>query len=288
MQPGERLLEAASATVPLRVMAAHNGLSAKLVVEAGFEAIWASGFELAATRGLPDASIVTMAEHLAVTREMVSASRGLVVADLDTGFGNAINVIHAVQAYEVAGAAAAVLEDKRFPKMTSLISGGRQELVRTEEFQGKVEAACSARNRLVIIARTEALIAGLGVQEALARAAAYEEAGADFILVHSKSRSAAEVQQFARRWTGRAPLVLIPTSYPEFSVEDARDLGNVAMIIYGNHAVRAAISAMQRTFAEIRRDGCALGADTSIAPLEEVFRVQGMSELKSQEARFLR
>lgn len=288
MKAGERLLNALNTTAPLCAMAAHNGLSAKLAVEAGFDAIWASGFELAATRALPDASIVTMTEHLAVTREMVSASGGLVVADLDTGFGNAINVIHAVEAYEAVGAAAVVIEDKSFPKMTSLIAGGRQELVRVEEFQGKIEAACQARDSLVIIARTEALIAGLGVDEALIRAAAYEEAGADLILVHSKSRSADEVQQFAKRWSGKAQLVLIPTSYPNFTIEDARTLGNVALIIYGNHAVRAAVSAIQHTFAEIRRTGSTAAVEASIASVDEVFRLQGMDELKDQEARFLR
>src|SRR6185312_15645359 len=117
-------------------------------------------------------------------------------------------VMHVVAAYERAGVGAVVMEDKRFPKDTSLLEGGRQELVRVEEFQGKIEAAAAARQdpSLVVVARTEALIAGLGQQEAVARAHAYVEAGADMILVHSKRKTPVEVLAFIAAWDGRAPI----------------------------------------------------------------------------------
>src|SRR5206468_1682493 len=139
-----------------QIMAAHNPLSARLAEEAGFDGIWASGFELSATFGLPDLSLVSMTQHLEMTRAMAAQVNLPVVADLDTGFGNAINVIYAIEQYEGAGAAAVVIEDKTFPKVTSLIEGGRQELLRIEEFQGKVEAACRTRRRkeFLVIART--------------------------------------------------------------------------------------------------------------------------------------
>ena len=148
----------------VEAMAAHSPLSAMLAAEAGFDAIWASGFELSAMYGVPDVSVVSMTQHLDMTRAMAERSGIPVVADIDTGFGNAINVLYAVEQYERAGAAAIVMEDKSFPKVTSLIAGGRQDMVRIEEFQGKIEAARSVRSDkdFVIVARTEALIAGLG------------------------------------------------------------------------------------------------------------------------------
>jgi phosphoenolpyruvate phosphomutase len=117
--------------------------------------------------------------------------------------------------------------------VTSLVADGRQELVRPEEFQGKIEAARAARSdeSFLIIGRTEALIAGLGEAEALRRAAAYEEAGADMILVHSKQRTPDEVESFVRAWTGRAPIVLVPTAYPDMNAQRIRRLGKVAMVI---------------------------------------------------------
>ncbi|MGH7058508.1 MAG: isocitrate lyase/phosphoenolpyruvate mutase family protein, partial [Acetobacteraceae bacterium] len=171
-----------------RLMASHSPLSARLAEEAGFDGIWASGFELSALLGLADVSLVSMAQHLEMTRAMAERVQLPIVADLDTGFGNAVNVIHAVREYERAGVAGVVIEDKTFPKVTSLVAGGRQELARTAEFQGKIEAACDTRvdPDFLVIARTEALIAGLGEAEALDRAAAYEAAGADLVLVHSR------------------------------------------------------------------------------------------------------
>jgi phosphoenolpyruvate phosphomutase len=123
------------------LMSAHNPLSARLAEEAGFDGIWASGFESSAAYGVPDASLLSLTQHLDMTRAMIEQVGVPVVADIDTGYGNAINVLHVVGAYARAGAAAVVIEDKLFPKDTSLLAGGRQELVRIDEFQGKIEAA---------------------------------------------------------------------------------------------------------------------------------------------------
>ena len=106
-----------------RIMAAHSPLSATLAEEAGFDGVWASGFELSALMGLPDVSLVSMFQHLEMVRAMAWRTRLPVVADIDTGFGNAVNVVHAVRLYEEAGASAVVIEDKSFPKVTSLVAG---------------------------------------------------------------------------------------------------------------------------------------------------------------------
>ena len=271
-------------------MAAHSPLSARLAEEAGFDGIWASGFELSALYGLPDVSLVTMTQHLDMVRAMADRTRLPIVADIDTGFGNALNVIHAVRQYERAGAAAVVIEDKTFPKVTSLVADGRQELVRIEEFQGKIEAARAARSdeNFLIIGRTEALIAGLGEAEALTRAAAYEKAGADMILVHSKQKTPDEVESFVRAWTGRAPIVLVPTAYPDLNAQRIKALGKVAVVIYGNHAIRACVTAMRQVFARIRADGGIHNVDKDIVSVEAIFRLQDMDQVKADERRFLK
>jgi len=271
-------------------MAVHSPLSARLAEEAGFDGLWASGFELSALFGLPDVSLVSMSEHLDMTRRICAVSSLPVIADIDTGFGNAVNVLHTIAEYERAGAAAVVIEDKTFPKVTSLVDGGRQELVRVEEFQGKVEAAVAARvdHDFLIVARTEALIAGAGEEEALRRAEAYVNAGADLILIHSKQSNPDEIVSFTRSWDVAAPLAVVPTTYSEFTPGLAETLGKIGLYIYGNHAIRASVSCMQKTFARIIADNHMMSAQQSIASLDELFRLQGMAQVKTNEARFLR
>src|SRR5215831_4250781 len=167
---------------------AHDALSAKLAEQAGFDAIWASGFGISAVQAVPDANILTLTETLDAVRRIVDAVGIPVVADCDNGYGNAINVMRTASEFERAGAAGICIEDNEFPKRCSFYAGVRRDLVPADEHARKIEAACSARRsaEFVVIARTEALIAGLGLDEAMHRARAYAEAGADAILVHSK------------------------------------------------------------------------------------------------------
>ncbi len=290
MSKGTRLRDRMTETGLAHVMAAHSPLSARLAEEAGFDGLWASGFEFSALHALADVSLISMTQHLDMLRAMADRVELPIVADIDTGFGNAVNVVHAVRQYERAGAAAVVIEDKSFPKVTSLLAGGRQDLLRIEEFQGKVAAACASRRdpEFIVIARCEALIAGLGQDEALRRAAAYEEAGADMILIHSKEKTPDEVESFVRAWKGKVPVVIVPTAYPEMTAERIRALGKIRMVIYGNHAIRAAVTAMQATFAAILKDGGIHNVHKQIVPVEEIFRLQDMDRVKEAEKRFLR
>jgi phosphoenolpyruvate phosphomutase len=271
-------------------MATHSPLSAMLAAEAGFDALWASGFELSALHGLPDISLITMTQHLETMRAIAGRVSLPIIADVDTGFGNALNVIHTVREYERAGAGALVIEDKAFPKVTSLVVGGRQDLVRIAEFQGKIAAACATRRGdLLIVARVEALIAGLGEAEALKRAEAYEEAGADLILIHSKQKTPDEIESFVGAWTGRARLVLVPTAYPEMTEPRIRALGGkVAIVIYGNHAIRASVAAMRETFRTIRAEGGMENVQRRIASVEEIFALQDMGKVKEDEQKYLK
>ncbi|MGZ9724359.1 isocitrate lyase/phosphoenolpyruvate mutase family protein [Rhizobium miluonense] len=274
----------------VHIMAAHSPLSAILAEEAGFDGLWASGFELSALYGLADMSLITMTQHLDMLRAIASQSSLPIVADIDTGYGNALNVIHAMREYEKAGTAAVVIEDKTFPKVTSLAADGRQELLRVEEFQGKIQAAVSTRidPSFLVIARTEALIAGLGEDEALKRGMAYAEAGADMILIHSKQKDPAEIESFSRAWQGRVPLAIVPNAYPDLDASRIRALGNIEMTIYGNYGIRAAATAMQTTFRRIIADGGVQNVHKDIVPVEEIFRLQKMDRVKADENRFLR
>jgi phosphoenolpyruvate phosphomutase len=274
----------------ITLMSAHNPLSARIAEEAGFDGIWASGFELSAAYGVPDASLLSSTQHLDMTRAIIEQVGVPVVADIDTGYGNAINVLHVVAAYAAAGTAAIVMEDKMFPKDTSLLAGGRQELVRVPEFQGKIEAAREAgkAHDLLVIARTEALIAGMGLGEALKRGIAYAEAGADLLLVHSRSKTPDEIVAFTERWPRMIPLVIVPTAYPDLTEERIRALGQIKIVIYANHAVRAAVTAMRWVFAQIRRDGGIHNVDKEITSVEDIFELQRVAAMKAAEKKFLR
>ena len=138
------------------------------------------------------------------------------------------------------------------------------------------------------MARTEALIAGLGQDEALKRAQAYEAAGADLILVHSKQKTPDEIEAFIKAWDGKVPIALVPTAYPQMTVAQVRELKKVGLLIWGNHAIRAAVGAMRATFAQIRRDGGIHGVEASIATVDAVFDLQRMGTVKENEKRFLR
>jgi phosphonopyruvate hydrolase len=273
---------------PALAMAAHNPLAAKLAADAGFDAIWGSGFELSASYAVPDANILSMDTHLEMMRAIGEVQEIPVIADIDTGFGNAVNVAYIMPRYVAAGVAAVVMEDKTFPKDSSLRANGRQELVPVVEFQGKIEAAKSAAGGALLVARTEALIAGLGQTEALRRGASYVEAGADAILIHSKQKTPDEILAFCRAWPGHVPLVLVPTSYPQLSFADVATLNKVGLIICGNHAIRAAVAAMRNTFQRIVAEGGIAGVETEIASVAEVFALQGDARMREVEKKYLR
>ncbi len=267
---------------------AHNGLSARLVEQTGFDAVWASGLEISAAQAVPDANILTMKDYLEAASIINEAVNIPVIADCDTGYGNANNVIRLVKKYEAAGIAAICIEDKCFPKVNSYIPG-RQELAPLAEFVGKIRAAKDAQvsEDFMVIARTEALIAGWGLEEAWRRAEAYVEAGADAILIHSKAKTPDEIKAFIQGWSGSVPLVVVPTSYPQVTVQQLQAWG-VRLVIYANVGVRAAVQAMSRVLARLRQAGSLLAVETDIAPLQTIFDLQEMSRFQAEGKKYLR
>jgi len=272
----------------IRLVGAHNALGAKLAERAGFHGVWSSGLEISTSYVVPDASILTMSEYLAAAQSMAEAVTIPVVADCDTGYGNSTNVIHMVRKFEAAGVAAVSIEDKLFPKINSLVSG-RQALAAMPEFVGKIMAAKNAQrdSDFMVIARVEALVAGCEQEEALRRARAYVDAGADAILIHNGSRSPQPIIDFVQAWEFSAPLVVVPTTYYTITAQDLEELG-VKMVIYANHGLRASINAMLDVYREILETGSTASIEDRIAPLEIVFDIQGMPQLRRDEENYLR
>lgn len=273
MQSARRLRDLWRRPGVVVAIGAHDALSARLIERPGFDAIWASGFAISAAQfAMPDANLLTMTENLEAIKQISRATYLPVIADCDNGYGNAINVMRTVVEYEATGVAAISLEDNIFPKRCSFYSGVQRELVSVEEHCGKIRAAKRAQQSadFLVIARTEALIAGWGMEEALGRATAYAAAGADAILIHSKAPTAAEVMEFARRWPLETPLVVVPTTYASTPLGELEAAG-FKLVIFANHPVRAAITAMKHTLALLRREGIASLLDPHIAWLEEVY-----------------
>lgn len=259
---------------PVRVMGAHDALGARIAVQAGFDAVWASGLELSASLGVPDIGLIGACEQLAAVQAMTLAVDVPVLVDCDTGYGDEHNVAYAVRRFEAAGAAAICIEDKTFPKRNSFLPG-EHELVPIAEFQAKLRAAKAAQQGpdFMIIGRVEALVAGAGIDEALQRARAYAAAGADAILIHSKDPTPDSVLAVARAWDSPVPLVAVPTTYATTTASELA-AGGYKLVIYANHGLRAAVRAMQTTCAQILAADSSTPVEASIATIREVFALQ--------------
>jgi phosphoenolpyruvate phosphomutase len=256
---------------------ARDALDARLIESAGFDFVWASSFCVSMAHCVPDASVLSMTQFLETARSMNEVINIPIVFDADTGYGGEANTAYAARLLEDADIGAICVEDKMFPKQSSLLPGGAHPLVSVDEFSGKIAAAKSAlRNgHMVVIARTEALIAGLGIDEALLRAEAYEKAGADMILFHSKSKTPDEIVECVKRWSGNAPVTLVPTNYPDLNEPAMEAMGKIRMVIYGNQTVRAAVKAVEEVLHEIRQSRGARTIEDRIASVNRVFALQG-------------
>ncbi len=287
MNKAENLRKLIASKKVVKVMGAHNGLGAKLIERAGFDAAWASGLEISTSHAVPDANILTMTDNLQAAQEINDATKIPVICDCDTGYGNASNVKYMIKKYEAAGIAAVVIEDKLFPKVNSFIPG-RQELASIDEFVGKLQAANSAKlnPNFMVFARIEALIAEWGMHETLQRAKAYAEAGADGLVIHSKSKTPDQIYTFMQEWKGNIPVIAIPTTYYQASAEDLAEHG-IKIVIYANHGLRAAYRAMRETFETIAKTNSTVAVEDKIAPLKDIFEIQGMLDIKEDDQKFI-
>lgn len=267
---------------------AHSGLSAKIVEEAGFKGIWASGLGISAQLGVRDNNEASWTQVLDVVEFMSDASSVPIMLDGDTGYGNFNNVQRLIKKLEQRDVAAVCLEDKLFPKTNSFISGKRQPLADIDEFAGKIKAGKDAQTDpdFCIVARVEAFIAGWGLDEAIRRAEAYHAAGADAILIHSALSTPDETLAFTKEWANRSPVVIVPTKYYATPTDVFR-ANQISMVIWANHILRSSVSAMQTTARTLYKDQELIRIESGIAPVSEVFRLQGVDALDEAERRYL-
>jgi phosphoenolpyruvate phosphomutase len=267
---------------------AHNGLSAKIVEEAGFHGIWASGLSISAQFGVRDNNEASWTQVLDNLEFMSDATHIPILLDGDTGYGNFNNMQRLIRKLEQRHIAAVCIEDKQFPKTNSFLKGDTQPLADMDEFCGKIKAGKDAQSNqdFCIIARVEAFICGWGLAEAIRRAEAYHRAGADGILIHSALAVPDEILAFKREWANRCPVVIVPTKYYSTPTDVFRQ-HEFSIVIWANHILRAAIATMQTTARTLKEQENLLSIEDNIVPVSEVFRLQGAAELLEAEKRYL-
>ena len=263
----------------------YDGLSARIAEAAGFDVLYVSGGAIARGMGYPDVGLVTQTEMVKRLEEIRAVTRLPLIVDADTGYGNALNVIRTVRAYEHAGAAALHIEDQVEPKRCGHYEG--KQIVNLQEMAQKVRAALAARENpdLLLIARTDAR-AVVGLEEAIARGNAYTEAGADVVFVEAP-QSLEEIERIAREvrapllinmfWGGKTPLV--PS-------EQLAELGYRIMIVPSD-LQRAAIRAMQRAAQVLRQHGSTATIADEMVSFAEREQVIGLAEVEELQRRFL-
>tara|TARA_Y100000817_G_scaffold312690_1_gene307107 strand:- start:490 stop:1386 length:897 start_codon:yes stop_codon:yes gene_type:complete len=268
----------------VKVCGAFDAMSAKLVELNGFDAIWSGSFAISSTHGVPDASILTMTEFFDVASNMAQTCNIPIIADCDTGYGGPSNVMHMVKKYENAGIAAVCIEDKTFPKRNSLLKDGTNELISEKEFVAKILAAKDAKKNkdFMVIARVESLISGLSMDTALKRAEAYEEAGADAILIHSKQKNPDEIFEFADSFKGNCPVVVIPTTYDTVKINELEN-HNIKMVIYANQTLRAAHKSMRDLLKILKNSESISSVNEKLSSMESIFELQSMYEIENKE-----
>lgn len=237
------------------IMSAGDAITARLIEEAGFDGIWVSGFEASARLGLADNGSLTMTEMLNITKPIVEATRLPVYVDVDTGYGN---FARTVREFERIGVSGISVEDNLYEKINSLW-GDSRPLMTIEEFCKKLNTA--DRMDIKIIARTEALIRGYGIDEAIKRGEAYANAGADIILIHSRDKEANEIYEIISHWTKDMPLAIVPTKFPHKTNKELFDMG-FDFVIWANQTERIKIKSIREGLKIMKEKDCA-------APIED-------------------
>jgi len=264
---------------------AYDAFTARLIELSGFEAIYMSGAGVSYTSlGKPDVGLLTGTEMAERAAQIASATYLPVIADADTGYGNALNVIRTVQEYERAGVAAIQIEDQVMPKRCGHMAG--KELISLEEAASKIEAACYARRDpdTVIIARTDALAIS-GITEALQRAHAYEEAGADLIFVEAP-RSIEEMRQITAELRRPAMANMVEKGQtPLLTTGELAEIG-YRLVIFPGALARFTAKASLEFLAQLRQEGSTRNMLPRMLGFDELNKLLGGDEIKELEQRF--
>jgi 2,3-dimethylmalate lyase len=283
--PGAALRSLLAGPEPLVAPGAYDALSARLVEQAGFDVVYMTGFGTTASLiGRPDVGLLSGTEMADNARRIVSAVDVPVIADADTGYGNAVNVLRTVQLFEQAGVAGLQLEDQVAPKKCGHMSG--KAVIETAEMVGKLAAAVAARRDpdLVLIARTDA-VAVSGVDDAIARGRAYAEAGADVIFVEAPT-SEDDIARIAGELHGVAPLVFNWAEggrTPGLPLSRIAELG-FSLVIYPIGTLLAATAGMRALLGTLRADG--VPSLAGLPAFDEFTDLVGLPEVQRLEQRF--
>ncbi len=288
-----------SQTRPLRFLEAHNGISALIVENAAiqqkekriqFDGIWISSFTDSASRGLPDAELTGPESRCLLLDQIVNVTTKPIIVDVDTG-GSLAQFQYYIKSLERIGASAAIVEDKIYPKRNSLDPEAVQKLEEPRIFAEKLKLGTAARSSddFMIIARIESLTIGVGHEDALKRAKYYVDAGADGIMIHSRSQTPDEILRFASAYNGlceglrkRPTLVCVPTTYNLITDEELGKAG-FGIVIHANQMLRSGYNAMKQTAELILLNDRGFEAETMCSPVSEIFRTVGFYKLTEQD-----
>lgn len=260
------------------IVGAYDAITASLIERTGFDAIWVSSYCVSlAQYTLPDANIVSAAEMLEAARRMRAASSLPMMLDAGNGYGSLPSLQRAVQDCLAAGVQAICIDDNAFPETSSLYGGTRRSLVSIEEMQARIACAKGAADgdrAMFVTARTEALIADTGEADAVRRALAYVDAGADAVLVHARAfeRLAAVVDVL----DVPVPIIAIPTLYPDVSPHELLR-HNIAAAILANQALRASIRAIARILERMKDASTFREVEDEIVPLRDIEEMVGLA-----------
>jgi len=276
---------------PSLVVGVHTAIAAKIAEEAGADGLWISSFEVHAAARLPDADILGTQDYVEIANKIVDRVQTPVLVDGNAGGGNAINTIRLVREFHKAGTSGICIEDNVFPKRCTFYDGMQDDIEKESTFCGKLDAALDSRptDDFAIIARTEALTKGLGMEVALERCHAYAERGVDGILIHHKGKDKESVLEFAERWRAdhTTPLVCVPTTYGGVTFEELGAAG-FRLVIIANAGIRAQVRALQDTMAGLMKNKRLADVEADIVPMDEIFRLVFVDELRENEDRYVR
>ena len=263
-----------------------DGLSARLVQEAGFEAAYLSGGAVARSMGIPDIGLVTMSESIERAAQVISAIKIPIIADADTGYGNAVNLVRTVREFERAGVAAIHIEDQITPKRCGHLDG--KEVISLTEMELKLKAALAARSDpdLCIIARTDARGVN-GFDDAVKRANAFAKLGVDAIFLEAP-QSEEELAEIPKRVTNIPLLVNVfkGGKTPMLPMERLEKMG-YRIAIYPSETQRAAIHAMRTTLSTLKREGTTESIDANLTTFKDRDKVVGLDDWNKIEREFM-
>lgn len=267
------LFATSSSPCPSTAIGACNAVAARVAAEAGFDAIWVSGLEVSAARGLPDTNVIGVRDLVDVVQVVGGVSGLPTIVDIDNAGGSVDQARRYGRELAQAGASAVSLEDSAYPKCNSFSTHTRQALARSDLYLAQLEALRSSGGELlIIVARTEALICDAGLDAALERAHAYASAGADAVIIHSRDRTGAEAMRVADAWQGsRTPLISIPTAFPQFSAPELGRRG-YRLVIFPNQLSRLALAAMRRGVSEYLETGV-FGQGSEMASIQDLLKI---------------